>query len=216
MFDQLHPGWQALLAGQSSLLSELQDRFEADSEAIPAESNLLRAFQISPDDYRVVIVGQDPYPNPNHATGLAFDVPAGTSPLPPTLRNILRELGEDIGAEQLTGVEVGVWATRGVMLLNRHLSTRSGESAAHLHFGWDRFTDAALSALAQYKQGKLVAILWGSKAQELTEVLGESRIIASAHPSPLSSYRGFFGSRPFSSCNKQLLELGLEPVDWSL
>ena len=216
MFDQLHPGWQALLADQRSLLSELQDRFEADPEAIPAKSNLLRAFEISPDEYRVVIVGQDPYPNPNHATGLAFDVPAGTSPLPPTLRNSLRELGDDIGAEQLAGVEVGVWATRGVMLLNRHLSTRSGESAAHLHFGWDRFTDAALAALAQYKQGELVAILWGSKAQELAEVLGDSRIIASAHPSPLSSYRGFFGSRPFSSCNKQLLELGLEPVDWSL
>jgi uracil-DNA glycosylase len=111
--------------------------------------------------------------------------------------------------------DIEPWLDRGVMLLNRHLSTQADNSAAHLSFGWAQFTDAAIKALQSVRGPQLVAILWGKQAQELAPLLTRSRVISSAHPSPLSSYRGFFGSKPFSTCNKLLLELGLDPIDWS-
>jgi uracil-DNA glycosylase len=162
-----------------------------------------------------LIVGQDPYPNPAHAIGLAFAVPVGTQPLPPTLGNIFKELRADLGVQVVQQGDLTPWLDRGVMLLNRHLSTSAENSAAHLGFGWAEFTDAAIKALVTVRKHQLVAILWGKQAQELAPILSRARVISSSHPSPLASYRGFFGSRPFSRCNKMLLELGLEPIDWS-
>ncbi len=211
----MHPRWQQLLADQRELLNEILARYQADSSAIPEQSKLLRAFSFPPEHYRVLIVGQDPYPNPEHAVGLAFAVPEGTSPLPPTLGNIFKELRSDLGITVVKNGDVSVWSERGVMLLNRHLSTSAQNSAAHLNFGWDSFTSAAVRALQQVRGERLVAILWGQKAQELAGEVPRARVISSPHPSPLSSYRGFFGSKPFSSCNKLLLELGEEPIDWS-
>lgn len=214
MFDSVHPSWEPLFGAQRGVLEEILDSFPAKGTS-PGKEDLFKAFEFPPEHYRVLIVGQDPYPNPDHAIGLAFAVPSGTSPLPPTLRNILRELDEDLGVSSNESW-VESWPAAGVMLLNRHLSTVSNHSAAHLHLGWDRFTTAACQFLVEARGEKLVAILWGSKAQELAPVLGEASLITSPHPSPLSSYRGFFGSRPFSRCNNALIELGLEPIDWSL
>lgn len=211
----LHPDWQALLQDQKELLATIEQRFDADPKAIPAKQNLLRAFAYPPSHYRVLIVGQDPYPNPAHAVGLAFAVPKGTAPLPPTLGNIFKELRSDLGVQMVQQGDIEPWLDRGVMLLNRHLSTQADNSAAHLSFGWAEFTDAAIKALQSARGPQLVAILWGKQAQELAPLLIRSKVISSAHPSPLSSYRGFFGSKPFSTCNKLLLELGLDPIDWS-
>ena len=212
MFDSVHPSWLPLFDQQSEQLANILSSLP-DGGITPSREKLFRAFEIAVDDYRVLIVGQDPYPNPLHATGLAFAVPEGTSPLPPTLRNILRELNDDLGISRSTSIES--WAHSGVMLLNRHLSTLENQTAAHLSLGWDQFTGAACRFLAESRQGALVAILWGAKARELEPQLDGAKIISSPHPSPLSSYRGFFGSKPFSGCNKALLELGLEPIDWS-
>lgn len=211
----MHPAWQALLENKRELLTQILVRYSEDPNAIPARQNLLRAFEYPPEHYRVLILGQDPYPNPEHAIGLAFAVPEGTLPLPPTLGNIFKELRNDLGVSIVKTADISVWAQRGVMLLNRHLSTSANNSAAHLNFGWGEFTEAAVAALCRVRGEKLVAILWGQKAQELAGVLKDARVISSAHPSPLSSYRGFFGSKPFSACNKLLLELGEPEIDWS-
>lgn len=215
LVEQLHPAWKELLKDELDHLAQIEQKLSGDSRAIPAQENILRVFQKPPADYRVLIVGQDPYPNPEHAIGLSFAVPQATAPLPPTLANILKELSSDLGQELVSDGNIEPWSKRGVMLLNRHLTTSANQTAAHFSFGWERFTSAAVSKLQEARQGKLVAILWGSKAQELRPQLGNSIVIESVHPSPLSSYRGFFGSKPFSSCNKALLELGLEPIDWS-
>lgn len=211
----MHPAWQALLEDKRELLTQILVRYSEDPNAIPARQNLLRAFQYPPEHYRVLILGQDPYPNPEHAIGLAFAVPEGTLPLPPSLGNIFKELRNDLGVSIVKTADISVWAQRGVMLLNRHLSTSANNSAAHLNFGWGEFTEAAVAALCRVRGKNLVAILWGQKAQELAGVLKDARVISSAHPSPLSSYRGFFGSKPFSACNKLLLELGEPEIDWS-
>lgn len=233
LFEQLHPNWQALLAGQRALLEKIEGLLASEVDVVPARDRIMAAFAHDPATRKVLIVGQDPYPNPSHAVGLAFAVPPGTHPLPPTLKNILRELASDLsdrdslddagssntpngftsGSEHL---DVGRWPDRGVMLMNRHLTTRVGESGAHFQLGWVDFTDAAVSALADLHGRNLVAILWGSKAQQVEGLLGGAEIIRSPHPSPLSSYRGFFGSRPFTSANRALELRGLAPVDWSL
>jgi uracil-DNA glycosylase len=214
LFDQLHAGWQALLADQRDTLARLDRLVEGESDLVPESSRVLAAFAADPAKQRVLIVGQDPYPNPAHAVGLAFAVPPGTQPLPPTLANIYRELRND-ALNPDASPDLNGWANRGVLLLNRHLTTRAGQSAAHASWGWGGFTDAAVSALAKLHGGRLVAILWGNRAQELAPRLGDARVIRSAHPSPLSSYRGFFGSRPFSRANQELATMGLTPVDWS-
>jgi uracil-DNA glycosylase len=214
LFDQLHAGWQVLLADQRDRLAQLERLVEGESDLVPESSRVLAAFAADPAKMRVLIVGQDPYPNPNHAVGLAFAVPSGTQPLPPTLANIYRELRTDVLAAD-AAPDLSAWSQRGVLLMNRHLTTRAGQSAAHASWGWGGFTDAAVSALAKLHRGRLVAILWGNRAQELAPRLGEARVISSAHPSPLSSYRGFFGSRPFSRANQELAAMGLTPIDWS-
>lgn len=215
LVEQLHPIWKELLAEELDLLVEIEKVLAQFTNFVPAKENILRALSLPPSAYRVLIVGQDPYPNPEHAIGLSFAVPQATAPLPPTLVNILKELASDLGSEVVTDGNIEPWSERGVLLLNRHLTTMSKNTGAHFDLGWDRFTDAVVAKFQQFREGKLVAILWGNKAQELKKILSDSVIIESAHPSPLSSYRGFIGSKPFSSCNKALLELGLEPIDWS-
>lgn len=215
LFEQMHPNWQVLLEDQRKLLGAIEQKLENDQDIVPQVSNLLRAFGTDPHNQRVLIIGQDPYPTPEHATGLAFAVPPGTYPLPPTLLNILKELRSDIGSEAVKEGDLSRWAERGVMLLNRHLSTSAGKSAAHLEIGWGEFTTAAVSSLQKVRGRDLVAILWGRKAQELAVVLPQASVIASAHPSPLSSYRGFFGSKPFTKTNQLLTTLGQPQIDWS-
>ena len=215
MFQLAHPDWQNLLREQKDLLEKIEQLVDADERTIPQKTQILRVLEHSPKHFRVLIVGQDPYPNPLHPTGLAFAVPTGTSPLPPTLGNIFKELRSDLGHGIVKDGDLSIWHERGVMLLNRHLSTRADETAAHFAFGWEDFTEAIVRELVRVREGKLVAILWGQRAQELAPALAGATVLSSPHPSPLSSYRGFFGSKPFSSCNKALVSLGLSPIDWS-
>lgn len=232
LFEQLHPNWQALLAAQRWLLEGIEAVLDTRADVIPDRERVMAAFADSPETRRVLIVGQDPYPNPAHATGFAFAVPPGTHPLPPTLSNIIRELVSDLDDLAVSDPsppitenaflssektpDLAKWAEQGVMLLNRHLTTRAGESGAHFGLGWKSFTDAAVSALAALHGRNLVAILWGKTAQQIEPLLGQAEIIRSPHPSPLSSYRGFFGSRPFTRANDALERRGLGRIDWSL
>jgi uracil-DNA glycosylase len=166
-------------------------------------------------DARLLIVGQDPYPTPGHAIGLAFAVDRAVRPVPRSLQNIYRELHDDLGIAPPAHGDLSRWAESGVVLLNRVLTVRPGASGSHRRKGWEAVTEAAIRALVA-RGGPLVAILWGNDAASLRPLLGATPVIASAHPSPLSASRGFFGSRPFSRANKLLVEQGAEPIDWSL
>lgn len=182
---------------------------------LPRGEHVLRAFTQPMADVRVLIVGQDPYPTPGHAVGLAFSVSPNVRPLPRSLSNILRELHDDLGMEVPAHGDLSVWASRGVLLLNRVLTVSPGQPGSHRGRGWESITEAAVRALAA-RGGPLVAILWGRDAHQLTKVLGDVPVIASAHPSPLSASRGFFGSRPFSAANAALVAQGAAPINWSL
>ncbi len=212
MLDSVHPDWLPLFSAQKSPLDRIFGQLK-DEDFVPKATNIFLAFQNSPKSFRVLILGQDPYPNPAHAIGLAFAVPAGTKPLPPSLQNILTELQDDLNLE-IRPSSITHWQDRGVMLLNRHLTTKANETGGHFQLGWDEFTLAAVKFLVEIRQEKLVVILWGNKAQELKSKLGAAKVIASAHPSPLSAYRGFFGSKPFTKANQLLEEMGELPIEW--
>ncbi|WP_055590439.1 uracil-DNA glycosylase, partial [Peterkaempfera griseoplana] len=182
---------------------------------LPAGPAVLRAFQQPFDDVRVLIVGQDPYPTPGHAVGLSFSVAPEVRPLPGSLLNIYQEYGQDLGFPPPADGDLTPWTRQGVLLLNRALTTAPRKPAAHRGKGWEDVTDQAIRALAA--RGKpLVAILWGRDARGLRPLLGPVPAIESAHPSPMSADRGFFGSRPFSRANELLAQQGAEPVDWRL
>ncbi|MDR9444132.1 MAG: uracil-DNA glycosylase [Microbacteriaceae bacterium] len=209
-FEQMHPTWQQKLAHWSDELEKISERL-AGVEIVPAQQKVMRVFEKPIDHHRVLIVGQDPYPNPEHACGLAFAVEGEVS-TPASLRNILTELRSDLGRSAVKKGDISAWQDQGVMLLNRSLSTLSGESNQHAEI-WDGFTQDAVKVLAD--AGPLVAVLWGRQAQQLAPLLADATVISSAHPSPLSSYRGFFDSKPFSKVNQALIRLGEQPIDWT-
>lgn len=182
-------------------------------EVLPAPQNVFRALRIAPSDVAVVIVGQDPYPNRLHACGLSFSVPAGTSPLPGSLRNILKEVVSDIGQTQVTDGDLQTWADQGVMLLNRTLTVTAGESNAHKDFGWDAVTDRIIDVVVAHNPD-VVAVLWGNHAQSLKSKFNEHNVVLGVHPSPLSAHRGFFGSRPFSRVNELRTACHHEAIRW--
>ena len=214
-FEQMHPSWQAALADQRALLAEIEGRVSPDADIAPPLPLVMRAFELPMEDVRVLIVGQDPYPTPGHAIGLSFAVNPEVRPLPRSLQNIMRELRDDLGKAITNEGDLQRWSTQGVLLLNRHLSTSSGTSAAHFDAGWSGFTDAAIRALNRARGSKLVAILWGNEAIALGPLLADAQVIASPHPSPLSARKGFFGSKPFSAANKALGFVGEREIDWS-
>lgn len=206
----------APVADDLARMGELLRAEVADGRGyLPAGDRVLRAFQQPLGDIRVLIVGQDPYPTPGHPIGLSFAVERHVRPIPRSLANIYRELADDLGLEPPGHGDLGAWNRQGVMLLNRVLTVRPGESGAHRGKGWERVTDHAIRALVA-REEPLVAILWGRDAQSLEPLLGDTPRIVSAHPSPLSASRGFFGSRPFSRANALLEARGGRPVDWSL
>ncbi len=183
---------------------------------LPAGANVLRAFTFPFDRVRVLIVGQDPYPTPGHAVGLSFSVAPDVRPVPRSLDNIFTEYTADLGFPTPANGDLTPWAQQGVMLLNRALTVRPGNSASHRGKGWEAVTECAIRALVA-RGTPLVAILWGRDASTLRPMLGEGvGVIESPHPSPLSASRGFFGSRPFSRANAMLVEMGAEPIDWRL
>lgn len=193
----------------------LRAEVAAGRSYLPAGENILRAFTQPLDDVRVLIVGQDPYPTPGHPVGLSFSVAPDVRPLPRSLLNIFRELNTDLGCPRPSSGDLSPWSGRGVLLLNRVLTVSPGTPGSHRGKGWERVTDQAIRALVG--RGKpLVAVLWGRDAQTLRPLLGDTPRIESAHPSPMSADRGFFGSRPFSRANEILLATGAGPIDWCL
>ncbi|MEZ5097130.1 MAG: uracil-DNA glycosylase [Nocardioides sp.] len=213
------PDWAEALAPVDEHIAAmgrfLREELAAGHAYLPAGDHILRAFERPLGGVRVLIVGQDPYPTPGHPIGLSFAVAPDVRPLPGSLRNIYAELGTDLGLQMPAHGDLTAWTDRGVMLLNRVLTVRPGEPASHRGRGWEEVTECAISALAE-RGGPLAAILWGRDAQSLKPMLGPVPWVESAHPSPLSAARGFFGSRPFSRVNRLLVEQGGEPVDWSL
>ena len=207
--ERVDPSWSALFEEQETLLIEIFKELDGVN-CTPDHERIFRAFEIPLQRAQVVIFGQDPYPGAGVADGLAFSSHS-SRPIPASLRNIFKELHEDIGVIPPQVPDLSRWSRAGVMLLNRSLTTVEGERNAHLMSGWRTFTNATAELLAREK---VVAILWGNNARELAPLFDLR--IESAHPSPLSAHRGFFGSKPFSQANRLLREIGREPIDWRL
>ena len=213
------PEWALALdpvAGQVSAMGEfLRAEVAAGRSYLPAGDHILRAFERPMSRVKVLIVGQDPYPTPGHPIGLSFAADRQVRPVPRSLANIYRELTADTGLAAPPHGDLTAWSDQGVLLLNRVLTVQPGKPASHRGKGWEPVTEQAIRALVA-RGGPLVAILWGKDAQTLRPLLGDTPVIVSAHPSPMSADRGFFGSRPFSRVNSSLVEQGGEPVDWTL
>jgi len=208
--DQLHPGWRDLLKGSLDLLDQIEAELKADT-FLPKHEDVMKSLSFDPTQAKVLILGQDPYPSAIDAMGLAFSTARSDGKLPASLKNIYRELVDDLGISQPTSGDLSSWSKQGVVLLNRTLTCAEGESNSHKDLGWRKFTDQVVSVLA--KQG-VVAILWGANAQEVEKHFPKSDCITSVHPSPLSAYRGFFGSKPFSRANQVLIAKARDPIDW--
>lgn len=214
---QIDHGWADALAPLQPLITELGERLRAEQTAghgyLPAGENVLRAFQRPLEDVRVLITGQDPYPTPGHPIGLSFAVERDVRPLPRSLGNIYRERQDDLGIPPAPHGDLTAWSDQGVLLLNRVLTVRPGAPASHRGWGWEQVTELAIRTLVARRR-PLVAILWGADARGLKPLLEDTPVIESAHPSPLSARRGFFGSRPFSRANALLEASGGSAVDW--
>ena len=180
----------------------------------PEPKNIFNAFDLCPiDDVKVVIIGQDPYHEPGQAHGLCFSVLPPT-PIPPSLVNIYKEIESDLGRKSVTNGDLTHWARQGVLLLNATLTVRAHAAASHAGHGWEEFTDAVIRAVATRKN--IVYMLWGSYAQKKAAFVNpnENLVLKSAHPSPLSAYRGFFDNHHFSRANQYLVQNGKAPIDW--
>lgn len=209
-FEAMHPDWQALLPDAKPLLEQLER--ELPAEYVPAPQLVMRAFEVAPTTVRVVIIGQDPYPTPGHAIGLSFAINQGIA-LPRSLNNMMKELRSDLADEFETGRvtaagDLARWVEQGVMLLNRELTLPG-------HKLWQEFTDRALRALVGATNARLVVLLWGNHAAKAEPSVAGAVVLRSAHPSPLSASRGFFGSKPYSKVNQALIGMGHAPLDWS-
>lgn len=215
--------WQSLLREETEkpYFSELLQRVEDarnGAEIYPSRGREFYALLTTPPErVRAVILGQDPYHEPGQAIGLSFAVRRGT-PLPPSLKNIYTELQSDTGILPPMHGNLTPWAERGVLLLNTVLTVERGKANSHALWGWQRFTDAVIEATNRLPQ-PIVFVLWGAQAQKKAKLVHSQAprmLLCSPHPSPLSSYRGFFGSKPFSKINAFLTENGQMPIDWSL
>ena len=212
MLAQIDKSWQQLFAKHESELTKIQEIITSQ-RITPAQENIFRLYTYPVEHYRVVIVGQDPYPTPGYATGLAFSVSPEITELPASLKNIFTEYVADTGFNYPKNGDLSEWASNGVALLNTSLTLNLDDKTGHLKIGWQRITSATLNILAE--RG-CVAILWGSHAQKVVSNFSESHKVESVHPSPLSAYRGFFGSKPFTRCNQLLVDSGQLPIDWRL
>lgn len=216
LFDELSSHWQ----NELNFLREDFDRIEKEliheansgSLILPDKKHVFRALSVLPTEAKVLIVGQDPYPNPNHAIGLSFSVPMGTKPLPGSLQNIFKEIATDCGSPSIAkDGDLSPWVEQGVVLLNRTLTVRAGDSGSHQSLGWQKITD---EIARKYAQNGAIGLLWGNSAQELRKFFPENRLVYGVHPSPLSAHRGFIGSKPFTRVNALLLAGGREPIRW--
>lgn len=209
--------WAEALRPVEGVIRELGDFIRAEHAAgfrtFPPGQDIFRAFQEPMSEVKVLVVGQDPYPTAGHAMGLSFSVRPDVRPLPRSLQNIYKELQDDLGIPPAQHGDLSAWTRQGVMLLNRCLTVREGAPASHHGKGWETVTECAIKALAT-RGRPLVGLLWGHPARSTAQWLGGAPRVESAHPSPLSASKGFFGSRPFSRVNEMLEQQGVGPVDW--
>lgn len=222
MIQQLPSDWYKILKEEvekpyfHQLMQFLKEEYEQQT-IYPSQDDIFSAFHLTPyEETKVVILGQDPYHGKGQAHGLSFSVKPGVK-VPPSLKNIYKELYDDLGCEIPQHGYLVRWAKQGVLLLNTVLTVREGKPNSHKGKGWEKFTDQVIQALNQ-REKPIVFILWGRHAQEKKALITSSHhlIIEAAHPSPFSAKRGFFGSKPFSKTNQFLIEMGMEPIDWSL
>ena len=212
--------WNEILAEemQKDYYQELQAFIQKRREEVsvfPEEKNVFRALELTPfESVKVVILGQDPYHGFGQAHGLSFSVQKGI-PLPPSLRNIYKELQEDLGGELPTEGDLSHWAKQGVLLLNTVLTVEEGNANSHKGMGWERLTNRLIESLNELNH-PVIFILWGKPAQDKEKLITNPShvILKSPHPSPLSAYRGFFGSKPFSRINDILIQQGQTPIRW--
>lgn len=217
---KIEPTWKAQLRDEfeQPYFTQLVAAVKAEygcTTVYPPGNKIFAAFDTTPfNDVKVVIVGQDPYHGPGQANGLAFSVNEGIA-FPPSLLNIFKEISAETGAPIPTNGDLTRWARQGVLLLNATLTVREHQPKSHSTFGWDKFTDAAIRALATNTQG-LVFMLWGSDAIRKGNFIDRQRhlVLTSPHPSPLSAYRGFFGNNHFVTANQYLLSQGKTPIQW--
>jgi uracil-DNA glycosylase len=219
---KIEEGWKTVLAHefQKPYFSELKAFLLHEKQyhtVYPRGEHIFNAFNSTPfERVKVVILGQDPYHGPGQAHGLAFSV-QDSVPFPPSLQNIFKELHDDIGCSYPQNGNLTPWAEQGVFLLNTVLTVRAGKAHSHKDKGWEQFTDAVIRTISHHKE-HVVFILWGRPAQTKAGMIDGSKhmIVTAPHPSPLSAYRGFFGSKPFSRTNGYLQAKGIEPIDWRL
>ena len=220
LFHRLPPAWRTAILpyidrGIADRLSEFVLREYATHDVFPPIDDLFAAYRLcSPDQTRVLILGQDPYHKPGQAHGLSFSVRPGV-PMPPSLRNIYRELHDDLGVAAPRTGDLTAWAAQGVLLLNAVLTVRSGNPASHANRGWEHITDATIRAL-NARDERVVFVLWGAYARRKAVLVDNARhvLIEAGHPSPMNP-AGFLGSRPFSAIAKALAEVGAPPIRWS-
>lgn len=220
---KIHESWMPYLKSEfeqdymKELKAFLKKQYDAKKVIYPHTSNYFTALNLTPfDEIKCVVVGQDPYHGPGQAHGLCFSVQKGVE-FPPSLKNIFQELKSDLGIAPPEDGDLTKWAKSGVLLLNSVLTVEKGRAGSHAARGWERFTDKVISVLNENRKG-IVYILWGAYAQKKGAFIDRKNnlVIESPHPSPLSSYRGFFGSKPFSKTNQYLKDQGEKPIDWSL
>jgi uracil-DNA glycosylase len=206
--DEVEQSWRPLFKEHSALINEILNSIGSD--ITPARSEIFRAFQEPIDEVKVLILGQDPYPGEGVADGLAFSTHP-QNPIPASLRNIFKEYSTDLNLRVPLSPDLTSWSKRGVLLLNRTLTTTVGERDIHSRKGWSLLTEAVAKVLAERD---VVAILWGNSARTFAPLF--KNVIESVHPSPLSARNGFFGSKPFTRANALLLGQGRAPIDWQL
>jgi uracil-DNA glycosylase len=220
LFESFPKSWSALLREEArkDYLFSLEKKVEeayASSICFPPKQKIFEAFAlISPKDVRVVILGQDPFHGQGEANGLAFSVQQGIK-MPPSLRNIFKELESEYGIDLTRTTDLTAWAEQGVLLLNSVLTVEKDKAGSHSKWGWEEFTNAAIQFISK-ESDHVVFILWGDYARKKNVLIDHNKhaIIESPHPSPLSSYRGFFGSKPFSKCNTHLVSWDYKEIVW--
>ncbi|MFY7991265.1 MAG: uracil-DNA glycosylase [Fluviicola sp.] len=224
MSVKIHDSWAEVLGSTfekpyfNQLTTFVRAEYEQHPNAIFPKGHLIfRAFDACPfDELKVVILGQDPYPTPGHAHGLCFSCDEHVRPLPKSLQNIFKELEDDLGIPAPKNGDLNHWAEQGVLLLNAILTVRSGQPLSHANKGWELFTDVVIEVINREKTG-VIFVLWGAPAQQKGRMIDENKhiVLRAPHPSPLSAYRGFFGSKPFSSINEALKRMGREAIVWA-
>ncbi|MEA3404727.1 MAG: uracil-DNA glycosylase [Pseudomonadota bacterium] len=223
-FPKLSSSWQSVIGQEfdqpymQELMQFLQSEQDAGKQILPPKDHWFNALNSTPfEGVKVVVLGQDPYPTPGHAHGLCFSVQPDVTPLPKSLLNINKELLTDLNINNSQNGFLQPWAEQGVLLINAVLTVEAGKTNSHQNKGWEQFTDAIIQAVNNQKQ-HCVFILWGSYAQKKGRFIDRTKhlVLESVHPSPLSAYRGFFGSQPFSKTNTYLKEHGLQEINWQL